>query len=226
MCRSLLSHGDKILLKVSFIGLIYSLFGCSSPRTEQLVHQTVLSADVAPGAVLIDVLESGQPEHYYQYQVQPAAGLVRVVREERFQNYKHEDMPSDFQQPTGAIETCAKNPQATSPNGEYLAYCSGEGSDEFYVADKKSSQTLHRWKPEKGIRGFAWAPNSNSVSILTVSGYTGMHPLELLSLLSGHPVPHDTIFLSVLNSRTGKVTEYLVRRNVPSSFARILNWSE
>lgn len=79
---------------------------------------------------------------------------------------------------------------------------------------------------DRGIRGFAWAPNSGSVAILSVSSYIGKRPQELLAALSGHPVPHDTVFLDVFNVRTGQVTEYTIRSNVVSSFTRILNWSE
>lgn len=86
---------------------------------------------------------------------------------------------------------------------------------------------MGEWKPkERGIRGFAWAPNSPSIAILNVSTYVGKMPMELLAALSGHPVPHDTVFLDILDVRTGQVTEYTIRRNVVSSFTRILDWSE
>lgn len=188
----------------------------------------MLSADVAPGVILVDVLESGKPEHYWRYEVQPMVGLVRKVKEESFQDYAHENIPHVFLQPTGAIEACAKRPEANSPDGDYLAYCTRTGSDEFFVIDKKTGETLYHWKPEKwrGIQGFAWAPNSHSVAFLNVSSYYGKSPLELISGLSGHPVPHDTIFLDFLDVRAWKITEYEVRRDVPYSFTRILNWSE
>ena len=51
-------------------------------------------------------------------------------------------------------------------------------------------------------------------------------PLELLSALSGHPVPHDTVFLDIMDVQTRKVVEYAVRKDVVSSFTRILKWSE
>lgn len=227
MATFLHERDDGILLIVFFLALGFELLGCSSSRTEQPAPQTVLSADVAPGLILIDVLESGKPENYWQYEVRPSSGLVRKVKEENFQDYAHEDIPHVFHQPTGAIEACAKNPEANSPDGEYLAYCTGSDSDEFFVVDKKTTETLYRWKPEewRGIRGFAWAPNSHSVAFLNVSSYYGKGPLELISGLSGHPVPHDTIFLNVLDGG-GKITEYEVRRDVPYSFARILNWSK
>ncbi len=228
MAPSLSARDSRLLLKVLSLVLSLEVVGCSSSQTENIAHQTALSPDVAPGVVLIDVLEGGQPEHYWQYEVQPTAGLVREVKEERFQDYAHEDIPHAFQKPSGAIETCTRTPEANSPDGSYLAYCSKFSSDEFFVIDRKTTETLRHWKPSKsrGIRGFAWAPNSRSVAFLNASSYYGKNPLELLSGLSGHPVPHDTVFLDVLDVRTGEVTEYVVRRNVVSSFSRILQWSE
>ena len=217
-----------LLLKVLSLALILQVAGCSGARNEQISRQTALGTDVAPGVVLIDVLEAGRPEHYWQYEVQPTAGLVREVEEENFQDYAHEDIPRDFQQPSGAIEACAKNPEAGSLDGNYLARCANSGADEFFVVDEKTTETLYHWKPNKrrGIRGFAWAPNSRSVAVLNVSSYYGKTPLELLSGLSGHPVPHDTVLLDVLDVRSSTMTEYTVRRNVVSSFTRILKWPE
>lgn len=206
----------------STLGLPLFLLSCSGSQTER--SKTVVSADAPPGAVLVDVLEGGQPEHYWQYKVQPAVGVVSLVREEIFEDYKHRDVPRTFSRPAGSVPNCSKTPGATSPNGTYQAYCSGDSSEDFYVADN-AGRNLHHWSG-KEIRGFAWAPNSLSVAILAVSGHAGMSPRELLSFISGHPVPHDTVFLELLDIRSGKITEYVVRRDVISSFTRILNWSE
>jgi hypothetical protein len=59
-----------------------------------------------------------------------------------------------------------------------------------------------------------------------VGDHVGKSPLELLSALSGHPVPHDTVFLDIMDVQTRKVVEYVVRKDVVSSFTRILKWSE
>lgn len=218
----------RLRLTAVFLALSVEVAGCSSSPTEKINSQTVLSPDVAPGVVLIDISEAGLPEHYWQYDVQPVWGSVREVKEETFQDYADEDIPHAFQQPSGAIETCIRTPEANSPDGNYLAYCSRFNADEFFVINRKTRETLHHWKPRewRQISGFAWAPNSHSVAFLNVSEYYGKSPLELLSGLSGHPVPHDTVFVDILDVRTGLVTEYLVRKNVVSAFARILKWSE
>ncbi|MGB6961537.1 MAG: hypothetical protein WBF01_14125 [Candidatus Acidiferrum sp.] len=228
MASYLSASVGRPLLKVLFLGVSIVVAGCSNSQPENITHQTVLSSDVAPGVVLIDILEAGRPEHYWQYEVQPTGGLVREVKEERFQDFAHEDIPHTFQQPSGAIETCSRTPKANSPDGSYLAYCSKFSSDEFFVINRETTEALCHWKPTawRGIKGFAWAPNSNSVAFLDESEYYGKSPLELLSGLSGHPVPHDTVYLDVLDVRTGAATEYMVRKNVISAFTRILEWSE
>jgi hypothetical protein len=212
------------LRAASVLALSFLTIGCGSFQSDRNAGISV-SPEVAPGVILIDVLEGGQPEPCWQYEVQPATGMVRLVKQEIFQDYRHREIPETFYPPTGAIETCGKNPEASSPDENYMAGCRTNGSYQFYVADRKSTRTLQQWKPDKNIRGFGWAPNSNSVAILSTSGRLGMRPLELLSLLSGHLVSHDTVFLELLDVRTGKITEFVIRRNVISSSTRILNWS-
>jgi len=75
----------RTILAALFWGLFFELIGCSG-STERTGQQAVTGPDVAPGLILIDVLgidvsESGQPKHYYQYEVQPTTGLVRKVKE-------------------------------------------------------------------------------------------------------------------------------------------------
>jgi hypothetical protein len=221
------------ILNVSNCGVVFSalslaltfvLTGCSDYRPVKPV-QNILSGEVAPGVLLVDVLEGGQSERYWQYEVQPTTGAVRLVKEELFPDYRHtEGVPEAFQKPAGAITSCAANPQASSPNGQYVAACRDEGTWGFYLTDNNSAKVLYHLKSNKEIRGFAWAPNSNSVAIVCMTGHLGLSPLELLALISGHQVPHNTIFLDVVDVRTGKITEYVLRRNVISAFTRILNW--
>ena len=94
--------------------------------------------------------------------------------------------------------------------------------------DKKTAHRLYHGTlgDKREIRGFGWAPNSRSVAFLNSSSRWGKTPMELFSALSGHPVPHDTVFLTILNEGTGQMTEYLIRRDIPSALTRILKWSE
>jgi hypothetical protein len=217
-------HGT--LLTVISVALAFTLISCSSGRTEQPAGQTIMDGDVAPGVILVDILKSGRPENYWQYEVRPTAGSIRKVTEEIFPDYSHENIPHVFLQPAGAIGACSSNIKAVSHDEKYLAYCSGSQLG-LFVTDKSAGIVSH-WMPDewRGIRGFGWAPNSQSVAILNISSYYGKSPIERLSGLFGHPVPHDTVFLDILDVRTGKTTEYLVRENVPYSFTRILKWSQ
>lgn len=74
------------------------------------------------------------------------------------------------------------------------------------MEDKRTAQgRYHGTLGEKRqIRGFGWAPNSRSVAFLNSSSRWGKTPMELFSALSGHPVPHDTIYLSILMRGMGK----------------------
>ena len=209
--------GGALVMAVALLQL-----GCSQ---SEMPAQKVIGGDVAPGVLSIDILEGGQPSRYWQYEVRPSTGVVRVLRDETFTDYKHEDVPRTFQQPAGTVETCSKSPRALSPDGTLLAYCSRNSSDELYVIDQRSNATVCEWKSPKQIRGFAWSPNSGSLAILNAASHTGMKPLDLIALVSGHPVPHDTVFLDFLNIKTRAITEYVIRRNVMSAFTRILEWS-
>jgi hypothetical protein len=142
---SLRDHG--ILLKVlSVVALVLPLISCSRGRTEQLAPpQAVMSGDVAPGAILVDILKSGHPENYWQYEVRPTTGVVRKVKEETFPDYAHENLPHVFLQPAGAIGACSSDTKAASPDGKYLAYCTPSESG-LFIADKKSAAPLYFWK--------------------------------------------------------------------------------
>lgn len=210
--------------------LALMLLGCSRNRTT-LDGQTVLSTDVAPGAITIDVLESGRPEHYWQYEIRPSGGTVISSREERFADPSHEVIPSIFQEPTGAVQSCRTKPGASSTDRKFFAWCDSavpeRGGDKLLIVDAMTKLQMYEWGPKqwRKISGFAWAPNSDSLAILNISSYYGKNPIELLSALSGHPVPHDTIFLDIVGIKTGRVAEYRVRENVISSFSRILKWT-
>ena len=217
----------RLLFACTTSSLALNFLACTGSRHG--ARPLAIGGDVAPGTLLIDVLEAGHPEHYWQYELQPATGTLRVTKELSFADYTREDMPRTFQEPAGAIGACAGNPNlvAISPNGTFSARCRTASHSDQLEIDSVGVGGLREWKPkERGIRGFAWAPNSRSIAILNVSSYIGMKPLELLAAFSGHPVPHDTVFLEVLDVQTAQATEFTIRDNVVSSFTRILNWSK
>ena len=224
-------HVTNIIRQVNaLLCLALPLIGCS--RNEAASDkQGLLSTDAAPGTLTVDVLESGRPEHYWQYEIRPSAGTVTVSTEERFADPGHENIPSEFREPTGAIQNCGMKPEASSSNQELFAWCdsvlSENGGDRLLIVDAATKRQIYEWTPKqrRKINGFAWAPDSGSLAILNTSSYYGKNPSESLSALSGHPVPHDTIFLNIIGVKTGGITEYRIRENVISSFSRILKWT-
>lgn len=218
-------HFSRLLFSLATAVLAVNLLACV--RSQPCV--TRVGSDIAPGTLLIDVLEAGHPEHYWQYELQPAEGTIRIAKETTFADYMREDMPRSFQEPAGAIGACAGNPNliAISPNGTLSARCRTANYSDRLEIDSVGIGKLREWRPkDRGIRGFAWSPNSRSVAVLNVSSYIGKRPLELLAAFSGHPVPHDKVFLDIFDVQTGQVSEFTIRSNVVSSFTRILNWSK
>jgi hypothetical protein len=209
-------------------GASFAMIGCSPSRTEPPANQTILAADIAPGSIVIDVLESGDPATYSQYELRPSAGTVRHVKEQSFPAYTSVQVPANLQQPSGSIQSCEKKPRASSMDGFYEAYCTNSGKDEFFVEDRRTGELLSHWKLDesRSIKGFAWSPNSRSVAFLTTASRTGKSPRDLSAAASGHPVSYDTVFLNILDMRTRKMVVYEVSRNVRAAFTRILVWSD
>jgi len=153
---------------------------------------------------------------------------VRSLRGQSFPAYTSVQIPSNFEQPAGSIETCAKKPKADSRDGNYIAHCANSGADEFWVEDRLTGETVSHWKlgETRRIVGFAWSPNSRSVAFLSVSARTGKSPGDLTAAASGHPVTYETVFLNILDMSTRKLTAYEIHRDVRAAFTRILSWSE
>jgi hypothetical protein len=209
--------------------------GCSGRRGESTDrHEANVEAS---GTITVDILQSGRPETYWHYEVQPLTGAIRQVSEQHFSDYQHESIPRQYAMPAGAISGCKDVPSSVSPDGIYSAACveehsrSGEFSvvyrERFLVRNMKQGATFVNWQPEehRGIRGFAWSPDSRSVVVLNTDEYYGKGPLEQLSAAAGHPVPHHRILLTFFNVDNGQRTEYEVRREVINAFTRILSWN-
>jgi|SRR5690348_7463053 len=197
------------LWRYTLLSLSILSAACSGCRTTR----PILSVDEAPGFITIDILEGGQPEHYWLYQLQPSAGDLHLIKQRTFPDYKHEDM------------SVAAARSAISPDGNYLA-CFVRRTQEFDIKDAFSGETRFHWNIwRRDIQGFAWSPNSNSVAILTTTNWPGINPLEFLALFAGHPVAHNTIYLTIVDYKRGDQAEYLIRRNIVSAYTRILAWS-
>lgn len=185
-------------------------------------------AAAAPGVILVDLIGNGtRNDHYWQYEVRPSSGLVRLVKDEQFKPGSQTDLPHIFQEPAGAIQGCEHKPSAPSPDGQLTARCTGRSfhDEEISIADSGSPHESRRWgRKDRSIEGFAWAPDGRSVAILSQSEHYGKDPVGVLAGLSGHPIPHSSVFLDVIDIRAGRVSEYLIRANVLYARSRILKW--
>jgi hypothetical protein len=211
--------------------------GCSSQQRSSPLP--VVNGEVAPGRIVVDILEPRGREHYYVYEVRPSKGSLDLTSEETFQDYRHERISHEYQRPAGAIggDCMLKKPTAESPDGNFIAGCSvqvepsGQFSRKyfqiFFISDRNSGKEVFHWKldEQRLIHGFAWSPNSQSVALLNSTEVYGNGPLERISAWAGHPVPHNTVYLHIIPISTMQPVEYRIRSDVLYAFTRILNWS-
>jgi len=62
------------------------------------------------------------------------------------------------------------------------------------------------------------------LALLNHSERRGFGPLELLWAVAGHPVPHNTFYLLIIDAESGRSVEYVLRKDVAEGAARILDW--
>jgi hypothetical protein len=167
---------------------------------------------------------------YWQYTIIPQAGEVRVTSEARFHGGK-EEIPSEFDQPTGAIDACWKNPASISPDAKYVARCLNEfdrgdrfsvvNHDAFIVENRATSTQAFHWKMEerRHIRGFSWSPDSTAVAVLTLR-----RDYVRLAFLGHMAVPYGSVYLDVIGL-DHQFAEYVVRQDVDGPWTRILRWA-
>ncbi len=190
--------------------------------------QTMASPTSTPEMILIDLSGNGaRTDHYWQYQVRPSSGAVELVKEERFKPGSITHAPHTFKEPAGAIQGCESEPSAASPDGRFIARCTGHSFHDEVISVTNANSLLEafRWdRKDRSVTGFAWAPDSRSVAILNQSEHYGKDPIGLLAGLSGHPIPHGSVFLNVIDVESGKSREFLIRANVLYPLSRILKW--
>jgi hypothetical protein len=51
-------------------------------------------------------------------------------------------------------------------------------------------------------------------------------PVGIFFGAAGHPIPYSTVFVTIVNVRTGAVVEYKLRANISYVSSRIRAWSE
>lgn len=199
--------------------LLTGLLAC---RAQPSRNQSTVPSEVAPGTIVLDVVSEGG--RYWQFRATPSSGVVREIDSGRRTS---EAWPVP-RLATGSVD-CSLGGQATSANQRFVAKCFGDVPGEppqFVVTSVAGKEAVFQWNPvsRRGISAFAWSPNSASVALMTYSERPGMGPIELLWRGAGHPVPHDTFYLDIVDVKNGKTVEYTIRRDVVVGNARILDW--
>src|ERR1700761_7627433 len=78
--------------------------------------QTVVSAGAAAGTLHLDIVQPGEPEYYWQYEIEPAKGSVRVTYAETFASYKVEQVAEEHLR-SGSFAMCKDREPGVSPDG-------------------------------------------------------------------------------------------------------------
>jgi hypothetical protein len=182
--------------------------------------QSVVTGDVAPGNILIEVSSpKSTSDPYWRYRVVPAQGLVQQISAG-----PHSDPY------TATRFDCFKGVSVPSADHIFVAECSGQSflaHAEFTVSEVRSGHILFRWDPPgwQGVAGFLWSPNSRSVALLTYSERRGRGPMDLVWAVAGHPVPYHTFFVELIDVQRERSIKYVVRKDVYMGEGRILTWT-
>ncbi len=156
---------------------------------------------------------------------------------------KQEDLGDDYEGPrfdvpptsSGGIGNCYRSPRLASPDKKLLAYCegpplgisNGTTPDTVIVVDEKESEVLRMAIPlETRMVSFCWAPDSNSIAVLTASRHTGFGPLDILAALTGHPVPYMSFAIELFQMNGPKMHIPTFLENTRYGFGSLLNWSK
>ena len=203
-------------------------------------QDTQAQESAARGVIVVGIVSNGaRTDHHWEYQVTPLTGSILMVKD---RTIPHRSAgPPPYAEPSalrlaeaGDIQTCLRCPAVTSSDGRCVARCHdlqkpdhSPGDDVVVVTSAESSTVLSRWN-HKGrmIRGLAWSPDSKSVAVLNESEHYSKSPVGVISGLAGHPIPHSSVFLDIVDVRTGSVAEYLLRADVVYAYPRILSWND
>jgi hypothetical protein len=187
--------------------ILCCLTGCAS--------QTKMSPALAPGKLTVKVSHPtifGFSDAFYE--IVPAKGSVR-----RFLT-----RPKHWQ----AIEIhCFPGSRLTSPDGSLTAHCYQSSPGEpvhFWITDEEG--TVYDWPlGSRFTRSWFWFPSSKAVALITESTKQGTGPYDKIWASAGHPVPHNDVYVNIVDVYGKQVTEYLVGRNIEYADAWFVNYS-
>jgi len=154
------------------------------------------------GTIFISVTENtGTREVQQLYRVMLDQGIAGPSSEQVQQ------IPFVEKGNSGAIGSCSSSPDVISPDGKYIAKCTGASPfesrrgnpDRLIVFERSTGKVIIRepfWDQES-IKGLLWSPDSQNVAVLTCTEHSGIGPGDLLSHLFGHPVPYSTYTVDI-----------------------------
>jgi hypothetical protein len=234
-------------LSLIFCLITVGLAGCSSsgpPYTKWDSPQTPLPLEIAAGAVTVDILGINKPllpisdpvQQYWIFTLQLNTGVLNLDSWDTFSDSSKAKY-AQLQNSAGHVNDCKNPPVAMSPNGQDALRCEEEKAangkileNGFVVTDAVTHADVMRKQldPSRVIAGYAWAPNSQAVAVLSSSQeyndkFGGLQ--ERWSRVFSYPL--RTYYLDIYNIKSGVWREYMIRRNVPErGWARILGWTE
>ena len=180
-----------------------------------------------PGTIVVQF--TGQ-QHSWQYEVTPGHSSIHLLSEGEIADPVRASSADAPVPSLGPFIHCKDSPQVLSPNRTFLARCILNGERErLVVTPSNASSSILEWEGHewRGIAAFAWSPDSEWVAVLNESEHFRKDPLGIFAALSGHPIPHSTVFLTLVNVRTHSVAEYVVRKNVLYLlYPTIVRWTE
>jgi hypothetical protein len=198
------------------------LFGC---QREPVSKQPVLSSDLAPGTLTVDVISPrAGGEAYWQYRITPSRGQVELFGSGRRPRSQWTD-PHFLN-----AANCFQGEQKRSANGELVARCFHQepGRRPEFTVTSTVGGPVFGWDPGewRGVDGFGWCTNSRALAMVNYSEIHGAGLLDRIWSSAGHPVPYRTIYLDIIDANRGVSTEYMIRRDVEEGNARIVDWLE
>lgn len=230
---TMIEHQAYAMKLVPACLLALQFFPASISGQNNLADNAISSGSGANGVLLIEIAGRGKAEyHVWRYELRPHAGSLRIISDELAkpgsQVYKEESPSSVESQECGMDLTR----QLNSPNETYTAKCipsngSWTWGNAVQLTEAKKSGILYHWNLKgRYVRRLAWRPDSGALAILNVSERSSRDPAGIFSALSGHPIPHETFYIDIIDVSTRKTVEYLIRDNVLYGEAEIIGWSE
>lgn len=182
------------------------------------------------GNIVIGVIESRflGGEEYRVYSLDLAAGRIEIQQARRFASARDEVIQR-AQSPGAHIDRCDQNsPLVYSPNGRYVASCSTTGPDTVVIRAVGVSNDevckVPLWRSHR-VSGIVWSPRSDAITILERGSRVGWGPADMLSFVSGHPVPYNWFAVGVQNiSCSDMLSINYIGREFRYGWANIIEW--